>query len=340
MSKDNTFSEDDIRPEHLNDEKEAAYRRDVERLLRNHNKFVAVSCPACNVKEGTEKWQKWQLSYVECSNCKTVYVSPRPTSELLEEYYSTSEVYEFWAKYIFPASESVRRERIFRPRVQCLIDICDRYAFEPSTLVEIGPGFGTFCEEAKASGYFKEILAIEPTPSLAQNCRERGIDVIESLVEQVNFEGLEASVVASFEVLEHLFDPRSFLQACYSITQPGGLIVLTCPNVQGFEVEVLGSVADTVDTEHLNYFHPQSLSFLLESTGFEVLEVSTPGVLDADIVRNKVLANKFELSHHKFLQTVLIENWSTLGKPFQDFLKLNNRSSHMWIVGRKQFPNH
>jgi 2-polyprenyl-3-methyl-5-hydroxy-6-metoxy-1,4-benzoquinol methylase len=68
----------------------------------------------------------------------------------------------------------------------------------------------------------------------------------------------QADVIASFETIEHLFDPAGFLHACHRLLRPGGLLVLTCPNGQGFDVLVLGDRSDTVDAEHLNYFNPPS----------------------------------------------------------------------------------
>ena len=45
--------------------------------------------------------------------------------------------------------------------------------------------------------------------------------------------------------------------------------MLTCPNVRGFDIEMLGERSATVDAEHLNYFHPASLGALLERCGFD-----------------------------------------------------------------------
>jgi len=332
------LSEHDIRPEHLNAAKEAAYARDVERLLRRRSEFVAVPCPACGSWKASEKWRKWTLQYLECGECRTVYVSPRPSPAVIEEYYATSEVYEYWNRHIFPASEPVRRERIFRPRVTRLLEICDRHGIAPRLLVEVGAGFGTFCEEARATGRFGRVVAIEPTPSLADTCRARGLEVIQRPVEHVTLDAAAADVVASFETIEHLFDPGAFVRGCARLVAPGGLLLLTCPNGQGFEVAVLGAAADTVDTEHLNYFNPDSLGRLVTSAGFQVLEATTPGVLDADIVRNKILAGKFDAAAQRFLQIVLLERWDELGGPFQDFLREHRLSSHMWLAARK--PSH
>ena len=124
---------------------------------------------------------------------------------------------------------------------------------------------------------FKRVVAVEPTPSLADTCRTRGVEVIQSTIEQARLEhGVD--VVVSFEVIEHLFDPAAFVVRCRDVLRSRGLLVLTCPNIQGFDIDVLGPVSPAIDVEHLNYFHPASLSALLVSHGFEVLETSTPGI--------------------------------------------------------------
>jgi hypothetical protein len=139
--------------------------------------------------------------------------------------------------------------------------------------------------------------------------------------------------VTSFEVIEHLFSPREFVERCAAVLRPGGLLMLTCPNVRGFDVEVLGEASATVDAEHLNYFHPRSLGALLERSGFTVVETQTPGRLDAELVRKKALAG--EVSLDPFLRRVLVDEWERVGDAFQDFLVANGLSSNMWVVGRR-----
>jgi 2-polyprenyl-3-methyl-5-hydroxy-6-metoxy-1,4-benzoquinol methylase len=276
------------------------------------------------------------MSYKRCDNCETLYISPRPTPEILEKYYTSSENYAYWNQFIFPASEAVRREKIFRPRAERVLDICRRYNVPTDALLEVGAGFGTFCEEMRRLAVFRRVLAVEPTPQLAQTCRERGIEVIEKPVEQIQFEHETINVIVCFEVLEHLFSPQDFVRQCARLLQPDGLLVVTCPNVKGFDVATLQALSDTVDVEHLNYFHPRSLSHLTESNGFSVLEVQTPGKLDAELVRKKALSGEFDLSNQPFLNRVLIESWGECGDAFQSFLVDNKMSSHMWLVARKK----
>jgi hypothetical protein len=67
----------------------------------------------------------------------------------------------------------------------------------------------------------------------------------------------------------------------------------------------------------------------------EVLETFTPGLLDAELVRNKVLEGEFDLSTQPFLKKVLINEWDQHGAAFQAFLMAQGLSSNLWVVGRK-----
>lgn len=330
-----TFNQADIRPPELVEGQSNFFHNDIERLISRQEEFVDVDCPACGGVERVPHLEKYGLSYCLCSSCETVYVSPRQTAEIISWYYQNSENARYWAEVLFPASEEVRRERIFKPRAERLFEICEKYKVGNGLMVEVGAGFGTFCEVVGGLDHFERIVAIEPTPSLAKNCRDRGVEVLETGVEDATLEANSADVVASFEVIEHLFDPRAFVQGCQGILRQGGLLLLTCPNIKGFETITLGEESNTIDVEHINLFHPKSLSDMISKSGFEVLQVLTPGELDANIVRDKVLNKEFDLSDNPFMQHILIDEWDKYGQSFQGFIIDNKLSSHMWVVARK-----
>ena len=310
---------------------------DIQRLLSKKNDFIYIDCPSCNRAGSTSsKYSKQGFEYVSCDRCRTFYVNPRPTPEILSWFYKGSANYDYWNKYIFPASESARLKNIIQPRVERLVEICKKYDVPFNSLLEVGSGFGTFCACLKEKGLFNKILAIEPTPGAAKTCMEKNVEVFEGTIEEfgpINHECF--NVVVSFEVIEHLFSPIDFITSAKKMLGTGGVLVLTCPNGAGFDIETLGIKSNTVDHEHLNYFNPGSLISLVKGLGFEVLEISTPGRLDADIVRNMVLSGEFSLEGQPFLKQVLIENWESLGESFQEYLVENQLSSNMWIVARK-----
>jgi 2-polyprenyl-3-methyl-5-hydroxy-6-metoxy-1,4-benzoquinol methylase len=330
------LSEKELCPDDLLAGQEAAFARDIARLHARSKEFVTVACTACGEPDGTVAFEKFGFQFKECRRCRTIYMSPRPSETLLADYYAQSENYAYWAKHIFPASEASRREKIHKPWLERVVSYCQRFGMPRGTLVEVGPGFGTFASVATESGQFRRVLAVEPTPEMAAACRERGVAVVQRRVEEVSDEIDGADVLVAFEVVEHLFEPRRFIAQCARLLRPGGLLVVSCPNGQGFDIAMLGACALAVDAEHVNLFNPESLSALLQGSGFEVLEASTPGRLDAEFVREAALKGEIDLAGDPFLKRVLLDEWDRLGWPFQQFLAANGLSSHMWIAARKR----
>lgn len=330
------LTEQEIRPAQLMAQQRVAALTDVGRMLSRYPEFVFVACPACGSDDSRPRFEKNSISYVDCQACRTLYVNPRPGPDILEWFYRGSPNYAYWNSVVFPASEAARHKKIFVPRVDQLLELCRKHSVATNSILEIGAGFGTFCAELKSRGIFSRVIAVEPTPDLAETCRKRGLEVLEKPVELIQLERNELfDVVASFEVIEHLFAPKDFISHMAKLLKPGGLLVLTCPNGQGFDIETLGTASNTVDHEHLNYFNPGSLAKLLEECGMEVLESFTPGKLDAELVRNKILSGAFDVSTQPFLKKVLVDAWEQLGESFQQFLVRQGLSSNMWMTARK-----
>jgi 2-polyprenyl-3-methyl-5-hydroxy-6-metoxy-1,4-benzoquinol methylase len=332
----NTFSVNDIRPDHLKKLQNEAYQRDLDRLYLRLGEFSRVLCPACGGDQPQHKFIKLRCQFVECRNCETIYMSPRPTEAIMDEYYSASENYAIWEKYIFPASEASRRQNICVPNLSRIIETCGSLAISNPSILEIGPGFGTFSELAKKTGFFKRVTVIERTPEMAASCRSKGLEVVESTLEGFRITGAQIfDVAVCFEVIEHVFDPIEFLNAINRVLKSGGLLTLTCPNGAGFDTRTLQVASPAVDTEHVNLFNLRSIRILLERSGFEVVTVETPGSLDADIVRQAVLDGSVELSLSPFLKEILVDRFDELGGSFQNFLIEHRLSGNMRVFAVK-----
>jgi SAM-dependent methyltransferase len=325
------MKEEEIRPRNLMAGLAGEVEADRIWLAERLSQFVVVRCPVCE-SIGMPVFEKKGFQYERCEKCRTAFMNPRPSQNLLRQFYEQSRTYAYWNAYIFPQSESVRREKIFVPRAERVIGFCKKYGTSTRTILEIGAGFGTFCEEIKSRNIFDRVIALEMTPALAASCRGRGLDVLEQPVESLSIPDRSIDVVAAFEILEHLFSPREFLTACHRLLTENGLLVLTCPSIDGFDVVALKEVSDTIDHEHVNYLNPESISQLATGCGFEVVETLTPGELDADIVRNKVIEGYFSLDDQPWLKHILIDRWDVCGAKFQEFLMQNKLSTHMWMV--------
>ena len=325
----------EIRPDDLASGMYEAQRRDIEMLRAWSPDFVDVSCPACSSVDRIHAYEYSGLHYQRCAVCNMQYVSPRPTKAQLEKFYSVSENYAYWAKFIYPASESIRREKIFKPRAKLVANICKKYAISGGKLIEIGPGYGVFLEEIARIEIFDQLVGVEPSPELERVCRGKGLNI-----EHMPYERLppkqDAAAIVSFEVIEHLFDPFSFVMWAYAALEKGGMLLLTCPNIEGLDTLMLGREATAVDHQHLNYFSPKTLRHLLQRAGFQRIEIQTPGELDVDLLRRAWCEGKIDDRQlGPFLSKIIHEKNPILDQQFQEFLQASNLSSNMMGVAVK-----
>lgn len=329
------FLENEIRPDKFEANHDIVRLIDVGLLLSKRKKFVNCPCPACSFNSKNNIFTKRGINYVQCQQCKTLYINPRPSPEILKWFYQNSENYTFWNKFIYPTTEASRRKKIIIPRVERILKICHKYKIKTNSLIEIGAGDGSFCLEMKSKKKFKRIIGIEPTPSLSQTCLKKGLTIIQKPIEEINFRNSERfDIAVSFEVIEHLFSPRDFLVKIKSILKHKGILIFSCPNGMGFDIQTLGKISKTINHEHLNYFNPQSISLLLEKCGYKIMDIFTPGKLDAELVRKEFLKNESIYQNQPFLKRILIDDWVEFGESFQKYIEENNLSSSMWVVAR------
>lgn len=116
------LTEQEIRPVELIAKQRIAALTDVGRILSRYEEFVYVPSPACGAEDSMPKFEKNSIDYVTCRVCKTFYVNPRPTSDILEWFYRGSPNYAYWNNVVFPASEAARLQKIFTPRVDQLLE--------------------------------------------------------------------------------------------------------------------------------------------------------------------------------------------------------------------------
>lgn len=308
---------------------------DVRFLANRSSSFIRVKCPACGAN-GREAFRKTCHVYEQCESCATIFVNPRPDEATLALFYAESKNYWFWNRFIFPASEQVRREKIFRPRVDRVISLCSEHGVQRHQILEVGAGYGIFCEEMEKTRSFKSVVALEPEPNLAASCRKRGLTTLNKRIEELMPSEVSPNVIVSFEVIEHLHSPADLIRSASATLSDSGLLILTCPNVRGFDMRVLGVQAPTFDHEHLNYFHPRSLEILVKRFGFEVIDVSTPGELDVDIVRRIALEHDDVLDNDRFIKDIILSGSNNQRTALQHFLRDAGLSSHMWLVARKK----
>jgi len=328
------MKEVDIRPEALLNRYLELSAEDAEQCFSGVPR-QNLSCVACGSAEVCHEFEKNGFSYATCKQCGTLYQTPRPKIEAFEAFYRDSVSSRYWAEEFFPAVAEARREKILRPRAERLIRMCETYGVEVDRLVDVGAGYGILLDEWRLLRPKTHLLAIEPSSSLAGECRAKGFEVVEDIAENVTSYRDYADLVVCFEVLEHVFDPLPFIKTLAGLARPNGYVFVSTLSVDGYDIQTLWEQSNSISPpHHINFMSIEGFQLLFERAGLEVLSISTPGVLDVDIVRNAYRKNPENFISNRFLRK-LMESESHAAA-FQEFLSSNCLSSHAWVFARKR----
>lgn len=323
------MKEHDIRPAALLEQYLALSAADAESCFGDRDR-VETNCVACESTKSVNVMSKNGFLFSECNRCRTLFQTPRPSMKEFEKFYKDSLSNKFWSNEFFPAVLEVRREQVFKPRAASLSKSCEKLGIEVSQIADIGAGHGILLEEWRKIHPESELLAIEPSHSMAEICRSKNIPVIEDIVENVKAESINVDLVVSFEVFEHVHDPFSFVRSLATMAGVGNYVFISTLCVDGFDIQTLWEKSNSIfPPHHLNFVSVDGFYKLFNRAGLKIVELSTPGVLDVDIVRNFLKSNPENAQISRFTKKILSSD--ELSKEFQTFLSENLLSSHVWV---------
>ena len=330
------MKESEIRPSEIFDEYLSYCKEDIKKIFQNRNNYVNVNCPACDSNKIIESFVKDSFKYNFCKTCKTLYVNPLPPQENFRKYYTEGKSVKFWATDFYKHTEKSRKEKIFKPRVKLIKKIFrEEIKDNVDVLIDIGAGYGSFCEVAKNSGFFKEVIAIEPSPPFIEKLKEKKFIVINKFMEDVQKSDFKdfcnyTKLFCTFELWEHIYNPGNFLQSIKNVMNKGDYLIITTLNILGFDLLMLWEKSKSISPpHHISLFNLDSIQQILRNKGFEIKKAFTPGELDIDIVRNMNI--RFD---NRLCNYIANESDETFRKRLQEFITQNNMSSHMMIIAK------
>lgn len=296
------------------------------------NKFIAVTCPVCQSK-GKKSFEKYGFAHRFCENCRTIFCSPRPTDELLAVYYNNYEAPEMWTNLLLKA-DFARKTLQYNPRAEKIIlAIKKNSKMQNCTVLDLGAGSGAFSLCLKNTGFFQDVIALDLSEACVKACRKQGLNSSVGTIEDIETDSID--LICINDLIEHVFDPYSFLKDCFRVLRKCGCISIATPNGEGFDFKILKDKTKNITPpEHLTYFNPYSLSLILNKAGFQTILVETPGKLDVEIILKEKLSGYPLKQNNEYLDYLLEQDEKVL-TDFQNFLTANKLSSHMLIVASK-----
>ena len=306
----------------------------VDYFLKNNTHFVDVGCPSCGCIKNEVEFYKYGYSHIKCDECATLYVSPRPTEEMLFEYYSQYEAPSAWNEILAKTSDD-RRYIQHLPRVEKLKKYIQTIKNKQDTFVELGSGGGSFAKAILESHVFKRVIASDISELCVELCKKQGLDAKRATIH--DFHDNSIDFIAFNDLIEHIFNPIDFLTACYNKLTQNGMLMLSTPNGEGFDFKILKEITENImPPEHIQYFNLISMGNMLEKVGFKIIDISTPGVLDVSIIKRQRNKKKFDLkSNNCFLDFLYSLDDAEVEDNFQKFLQDSKLSSHLLVFAMK-----
>ena len=162
-----------------------------------------------------------------------------------------------------------------------IISCLENFGLKEKKCLDIGPGTGRwiqFIAGNKPDCIAAIDISSESLSRCSSNCEYLQKANLE--LDKFDFEDDFFDVVVSFEVLEHLQDPSNYLKEVQRVTKPGGLILMSLPNIASFISRVrllLGILPPAIanDPTHVSFYRKRDIEKLIKNFGLSAIFIPT-----------------------------------------------------------------
>ncbi len=326
------LKESDIRPEKIYNEYKELLSQDAAEYFSDSSLLLKVDCPGCTSKESKAGFKKGGFNYRICDRCGSFFVSPRPKDEALRDFYRNSRAGIFLRKKLLTDTLESRSQNIFSYRVQWITGLVEEYAPLAKVFLEYGTRYPVFMKELNNTGIFSTLFSVKTECFDQEKLLPKSVSIPQ---EKRTFKD-EIDVFAAFEIVERVFSPQELFRQAFAACRKGGLFIITSATSSGFEYQVLKEYSPNIIVpDRLNILALEALVDLIKKAGFEVIEVSTPGRLDVEIVK-KACENKPDLPIDTLWRYIFNNRDANALHSLQEYLQQFRLSSHVRIAAIKK----
>ncbi|HXZ29574.1 MAG TPA: class I SAM-dependent methyltransferase [Dehalococcoidia bacterium] len=232
--------------------------------------------------------------HVKCKNCDLIYVNPIENGSNINEAYSQMKSVD---------AAIIRESRLRAAESQ--LKLVKKHN-DGAHLLDIGCGEGFFLFNASKFGYSTK--GVEPSQDAAAYARkEFGLDVEAKPFEELRFAEHHFDVVTLWQVLEHMPYPLMVLKEIHRILKPGGMLVVTTPDIEKIPARILKRRWWCITRLHINQFTTKTLATILKNAGFK-----------------NISAVSYKESISLLMLFIPILRYSRLYKPLRNLFSLNS----------------
>lgn len=313
---DESIREKDIHPHKLFEQERMLAKSFVLKLEQTQKIY---NCPICQEKRTELLFEKWGQAYVLCPQTWSVGLAVPPAQDVFSAYFRTGDLARLRARRAYQEQVARNRKELWVRQIEWMSGRICRYLGNARYRVLDWGGKFTGWEAMLSDAAFVETLSAEAAlPPILEAKDNREL----------------ADVLCLIDVLQRMREPQAEMRTIASRIRPGGLLIATCRAGSGFDILTLrGSSESIFPLDHIFLPSPQGLIKLLQKTGFEILEITTPGQFDMSYIRNSYPM----IPRDQYFQRYLIEQGEEpLFDRMQAFLQRNNLSSYLRCVAKRR----
>jgi SAM-dependent methyltransferase len=162
-----------------------------------------------------------------------------------------------------------------RPWYKFAISLLSDVINHDSCIVELGSGRGEFAKLIKDnfSSYNVSYLGLDGNPDYLNPDADLNFKIAD-FEKKIDLKSNSADIVVTLEVIEHLVNAENFLLEVSRVLKPGGILIISTPNV-GFILNRLRYLlrAEVLQEGiHFRFFNFKLLSTKLQSANFRIIK--------------------------------------------------------------------
>lgn len=278
---------------------------------------MGCDCPVCKKPSGSYFYTKWDVDYLCCKECRSIYA-------VCDE--SEAQAYQKDDDLLKLRLSESYQDRITESRTDMWTEFLEWIEVRAFRFLKRNKSMNIIDVGNRLKGY-------------SQIIRESSLcgcyDIRHSILcnDTNNISNGSADIVFYFDQMQKELSPFDSILEIKDLLTTGGLLFLGTRAGSGFDILTLKEQNKNIyPYEHIFLPSVKGIEKLLTESGFEVLEITTPGVMDVKYVYEcvDVLDDR-----EGFVKYLLTEGEESVLQDFQRFLQKGCLSSFVRIIARK-----
>jgi len=210
---------------------------------------------------------------VACQGCGMTFAENIPSQGTFDEYYRGLSKYAYEHR---AGKESPEDEWRLR---QVARNIASFIPHRDTRILEVGCSNGRLLGFLKEAGY-KNVFGLDPAPDCAELARKvYGVEVFTGSLFDAPVRDHGYDFVILLQVLEHIRDVVPAVAALRRFLSPDGILYVDVPDATKYVAEREAPFQE-FSTEHINFFSPTALKYLMEASNFRTIEAKSAALTD------------------------------------------------------------